>query len=258
MAPSLFRLSPYKLAIFRQCPRRYKYHYVDGLLEQYRKPRPYLTMGAHIHDALRDFFSPRNLDRSYATMEALLRRRWSRNRNGFADNDEEKQYGLRALEQLKWFCDRQDTRAQPFLLEAYHSVILSPELLLKGKIDRVDRHPDGSLHVIDYKTGKTPKEDGDFQLLAYALLLQRKLKSEVAKASYLYLNGDGLRSIEPTPAQIADTEARLHAAREEILSEREFAPRPNWLCGWCDFAGLCDAENVAPADGNPPDEPGYW
>ena len=41
--------SYFRLNMFRQCRQRYKLHYVDGLAQEYRKPRPYLTMGEHVH-----------------------------------------------------------------------------------------------------------------------------------------------------------------------------------------------------------------
>ncbi len=47
-------------------------------------------------------------------------------------------------------------------------------LRVKGFIDRIDRHPDGSIEVIDYKTGKTKSQtdcEADDQLSTYALAL---------------------------------------------------------------------------------------
>jgi len=49
--------SYFRLNMFRQCRQRCKLHYVDGLAEEYSKARPYLTMGEHVHGALRDLFS---------------------------------------------------------------------------------------------------------------------------------------------------------------------------------------------------------
>ena len=235
----MFKLSPFKLGVFRQCRRRYKYHYVDGLYGQYHKRWPHLTMGAHVHGALNAFFSRLNRDRSPARLRWLLQQRWGRYRDCFADRAEEQLYWSRALGQLRWLCATQDLTAQPIMLEAIHEVGLAPGFRLVGKVDRVDRDEDGALCIVDYKTNKSSGYADDFQLLAYALLLGRKFRAEVASASYLFLNGDGLHNLVPTSADLERAAELLHAARAEIQAERNYEPRPGPLCRWCDFQDLC-------------------
>ncbi len=235
----MFSLSPHRLAIFRQCPRRYKYHYVDGLYHAYRRWWPFYTMGAHVHGALSSFLSPGNRDRSLTRLQNLLLWRWASERRGFASAGEEEEYRRRALAQLRWFHMHQDVEARPHMIEATHKAVLAPDLCLIGKVDRVDREDDGTFHVIDYKTSKTAAYVDDFQLFAYALLLGKRYGMRVGRVSYLFLNGVGWQSHELTPADLARTEAELMAAREEILAERDFQPRPDRLCYWCDFLELC-------------------
>jgi len=43
--PMPYPVSYFRLSMFRQCRHRYKLHYVDGLAQEYRKPRPYLMIG---------------------------------------------------------------------------------------------------------------------------------------------------------------------------------------------------------------------
>ncbi|MDA8216503.1 MAG: PD-(D/E)XK nuclease family protein [Dehalococcoidales bacterium] len=254
MPRTVFRLSPYRLSIFRQCPRRYKYHYLDGLYRQYRKYWPFLTMGHNVHLALRRFFLTSNGDRTAANLENLLRTAWRDNRLGFSDKAEEKEYFGRALQQLRWFARTQDVAAQPFHSEAFYKVYLTPDFLVEGRIDRIDRQEDGSLHVVDYKTNKSARRADDLPLLIYALMLDRLrakggLVEPVGAASYLYLNGTGFDSVIPTAAALAETEAELLAARAEIMAEEAFSPRPSRLCAYCDFTELCEA-----ADGHGPPE----
>ncbi len=235
-----FRLSPYKISIFRQCPRRYRYHYVDALYQRYRKRWPYLTMGDNVHLALRDFFSSTNRRRDFATLKHMLSVRWQAKAEGFEDRDVERRYWQKALTQLKWFCGTQDLTAQPYLREAIHEVPLAADFRLLGKVDRVDRNSDGSFDLVDYKTGKTPGELDDEPLLAYAVLLKRKFGAEVRTASYLFLNGDGWHTYRLTAADLGRAEEHLFAIRNEIVAETAFAATPNALCPWCDFAELCD------------------
>lgn len=240
MARAAFTLSPFKLGMFRRCPRQYKYHYVDNLAKQYGKPRPYFTMGDHVHAALKMFFSQNNRDRTFTALEQMLRTRWNKNRRGFEAMEQERFYGLKALSQLRWFCETQDLHAQPHMLEDFHETALSPELALLGKVDRVDQYPDGSLHIIDYKTGKTPADPDDLQLLTYAVLISKKLGTRISQVSYLYLNGHGWRTLEPTDDQLDKTVDLLFSAKNEIAAEQEFPSRPSQLCHFCDFKELCE------------------
>jgi len=253
-----FKLSHFKLSIFRQCPRRYKYHYVDGLYQEHRKLWPHLTMGQLVHYALSDFLSQSNRDRSFPRMQAILHRRWNTQREGFKTPEQEKEYWERALKHLRWFYDTQDVRARPFMLEALHQVNIAPDLALIGKVDRVDHSEDGSFHVIDYKTGRNARGGDGFQLLAYSVLLGKKFKTRVSKVSYLFLNGLGWQSIEPTDSQLKEAEEQLRAARDEIINEQEYPPTPSQLCPWCDFAEICDAFGAEVGDYDVADEPPYW
>lgn len=117
---------------------------------------------------------------------------------------------------------------------------------LVGRADRIERHADGSRTVVDYKTGKLPKqeavESGEaVQLLHYALL-----DPSIAAVEYLALregqNGFGVAADLPALRDAAA--ARLDHALRRI---REGAALPahghDEVCEYCDFAGLCRRED---------------
>jgi ATP-dependent helicase/nuclease subunit B len=52
---------------------------------------------------------------------------------------------------------RRETGMQPIVAEPKGSIIIDG-LTLKGRADRIDRLPDGSLSILDYKTGATPSK----------------------------------------------------------------------------------------------------
>jgi hypothetical protein len=84
MDTKMFEASPFSLNMYRQCPRQYKFQYIDHLGDIYRKARPYFTMGDHVHAALKDFLSVVPVsERDQAKLENLLREKWRRNRKGF-------------------------------------------------------------------------------------------------------------------------------------------------------------------------------
>ncbi len=235
-------LSPYKISVFNQCRKRYQYHYVDNLIKQYKKDWPWLTMGTHIHDTLYELFDKfPPIERTYVRAETILRMKWARNRKGFKSSEEEKEYGLKALAQLKRFVETQSMDIQPFRLEKHHKALLEPSLLINGKIDRMDKLSDNSFHIIDYKTGEMDREPDDFQLLLYCLLISRNFTQPVSSASYMYLDSGALHTISPNTAQLEATAARIRGIATQIAAEKEFPPKTGQLCKFCDFSEICDA-----------------
>lgn len=229
--------SYFRLSMFRQCRQRYKFHYVDDLAEVYKKARPYLTMGEHVHGALRDVFSLPVGERSEDRLVQLMRDRWRKNREGFADLAEEKVYGERATAQLRRFAQRQDLTAQPVAVEDYHQVEIDGALALLGRIDRIDRDG-GGLHIIDYKTG-FPRETDPLQFQMYGLIVAREFDPAPIRASYHYLEaGDWITepATEETMAQALQDVRQQVAA---IVAEREYPASPGALCGYCDFLEIC-------------------
>jgi RecB family exonuclease len=223
--------------MFRQCRHRYKLHYVDDLAEVYKKPRPYLTMGEHAHGALRDLFSLPVEERSEDRLIQLMRERWRKNREGFADLAEEKLYGEKATAQLRRFAQREDLTAEPLAVEDFHKVEVDERLALLGRIDRVDRDGLG-LHIIDYKTG-APRETDPLQLQMYALIVTRKFDPAPIRASYHYLESGEWTTQAATEETMALALEDVRQQVAVIVAEREHPASPGPLCGYCDFLEIC-------------------
>ncbi len=242
----MFEASAFSLNMFQQCPRQYKFQYIDHLGDIYRKARPYFTMGDHIHATLKDFLSVVPVgERNLVKLESLLREKWRRNRKGFNDKEDEKRWGEKALNQLRWFAQNHDMSVTPLMIENNHRVELTSDILLKGRIDRVDRESDGSLHIIDYKTGKMPAEINQLQLNIYALILSRKQHTYLKKASYLYLDAGKWQSIELTSEGLEQATAYVVEMVDRICQEKEYPATPNIYCFNCDFLEICPRKEEA-------------
>ncbi len=110
----------------------------------------------------------------------------------------------------------------PVALEGRGGVDLSPlNFRLTGTPDRIDRLPDGRLHIIDYKTGTPPtqamQKAFDKQLLLAAAMAERDAfkgleASEVARITYVGLGTNPkVEETEITPQITAEAWEGLHA-----------------------------------------------
>ena len=83
-----------------------------------------------------------------------------------------------------------ETRRPLFWLDDYTPGIELPfsvtfgDIEVRGKVDRVERLGDGSLHIIDLKTGN--RESAKLQLGIYKVALEKELGIRVSRASFFY------------------------------------------------------------------------
>jgi RecB family exonuclease len=244
------KLSPSKIAVFHQCRQRYKFLYLDKLGEQYGRAKPFFTMANHIHATLKDFFTlvPAEL-RTAETIARLLQKNWRRYQVGFRDAQDAMRWHDRAMEQLSSFVQNHDVTINPLMMERSFEVGITPGIILRGRVDRIDRQPDGTLHIIDYKTGHMPSEIDWAQVQLHALAASQHLGSPVTRVSYLYLRPSTLESIPLSPDDIDQVRWELLRAARKIRREKRFSPMTGPWCGNCDFKPICPgAPEVVPCD----------
>ncbi|MEA3442506.1 MAG: PD-(D/E)XK nuclease family protein [Chloroflexota bacterium] len=242
--PELFKLSPSSIATFRQCRLQYKFQYIDKLGEKYGRAKPYYTMANHVHATLYDLFSlipP--WDRTLETAKTLLQKNWRRYRVGFRSRTDEKRWAERALGEITRFVAEQDVTAAPMMLERPIEAEVSPGVILRGRVDRVDRQPDDSLHIIDYKTGKLPEEIDWSQLELHALILSHTTPYLVNRLSYFYLLPGIRESKEFDASALQQTAWDVLRVAREIREEKDYNPQPGHGCAGCDFSRICPAKD---------------
>ena len=141
---------------------------------------------------------------------------------------------------LRLFVHRMDLSIQPTMLEDYYDVEVDHTLKIIGRIDRADTLEDGSLHVIDYKTGRHQDEDGlRTQLLIYSFIIGQSTSRPVVRASSLFLRNFQWFSLEPTDDDFQELVRSLKEKVTAIQSDRTFPARVGDHCRFCDFQSIC-------------------
>ena len=230
-------LSASDIDTYRVCPLKYKFARVFRIPQE---PTIHQRFGIMLHQVLERFHSAEG-----GTLEDLLElfeAAWRR--AGFGDSDDERQFRGRALEALEryWEDDRRSP-AKPMWFERGFAFRLGPHLL-RGRVDRVDRRPDGSYELIDYKTGKAKDEAelrDDVQLSLYQIGAKESWRLETSAQSYLYvLTGDKV-PVEHSEEELERVRGTVAEIADGILRQ-DFEPKPSHdVCRFCDYRIICPA-----------------
>ena len=245
-------LSASDIELYRACPLKYKFARVFVIPQE---PTINQRFGILIHNVLQRFHveesqrgtgaggdtDPPSLGRLLSLFEAGWRR------SGFGSSDDELQYRDRAVAALTRYHERHLTSdSTPVYLERGFNFRIGPHQL-RGRIDRVDQHPDGGFELIDYKTGqhKAPAELAeDLQLALYRIAAQEVWDIEASEGSYYYVLDDIKVPVPAAPDDRERVERTVLEVGSGILSQ-DFEPRPAYeLCSWCDYRVICPASEA--------------
>ncbi len=252
-------LSPSRASDFTTCPLLYRFRVIDRLPE---RPSRAATRGTVVHAVLERLFDLPATERVPSRAHDLLAPEWERLlaeepelATLFDDDDEGREAWLASARDLldTYFGLEDPTLLEPAEREMYVEYDLASGLRLRGYVDRVDVAPGGAVRVVDYKTGRAPREGFEakamFQMRFYALVLWR-LRGEVPRLlQLLYLGSNEVLRYEPDEADLLATERKITAIWSAIQRATELGdwqPSPSKLCDWCDHQALCPAYGGTP------------
>ncbi len=251
---------------YRSCPQRYKFQEIDHI----RVPKSREAIfGSLIHSTLHYMFKSDPLFPTLDEVVAYFRKSWPNKEKLEAQSlhdalifpwtdEEEKMYFEQGIRMLSKFYEKNAPWNFSVIdLESRFSITLADEKtgsihILAGIIDRIDKLPDDSYEIIDYKTAKRmPSQqaiDENLQLSLYAVGLQNRwphLRAEDIKLSLYFVRHSEKLSSKPTQDTIEKTKKYILATINEIesrIQERKpFEPLPGPLCNWCGYRPLCPA-----------------
>jgi RecB family exonuclease len=236
----LFEVNPSKLQCYLDCPRQYKFRYVDRRSE--RRTFGPTALGRSVHKAMRDFYALEGAERTLDNLLRALRRAWDS--TGYRGQREATDAFTRAEDMLRVYHERTNTGAvRVVALESKFSYARSSDgVLVTGRIDRLDL--DGSEYVIvDYKTGRfgatSESVDDSLPLSLYPMAASAVLGRDVSRVAVEHLpSGHREETRRDSDRLAADWKAIVDIV-DEIRTEKEFRPRTSSLCRWCDYLSLC-------------------
>ena len=254
----LYTATPTRLTTWLDCPRRYRFTYLDRPPPPKGPPWAHNSLGASVHLALAGFWRLPPVQRSATAAGHLLERAWLR--DGFRDDDQSSRWRERGRAMVERYAERLDPLDEPLGVERTVAT-RTPVLALSGRIDRLDDRPrdDGGrdLVVVDYKTGRRPPSVSDVRsslaLALYALAVARTFRRECVRVELHHLPSDEVVAHEHTEASLArhlsraeemaleagaaDTSYRSGLDDDRLLAV--FPAQPSPSCRWCDFLRSC-------------------
>lgn len=265
---------------FRECPRAYY------LKNMYRDPKsghkiklmsPPLALGSAVHEVIEELSVLPVATRFSESLVVKFQDAWLKRtgiKGGFFNDSVEESYKARGEDMLL----RIQRNPGPLANQAvkikeplpWYWLSEEKNIILCGKVDWLEYLPEtDSVHIIDFKTGRS-EEDGDsLQLPIYHLLVHNTQKRPVTRASYWYialkeeLSPKVLPDLNDADKTICDIAVQIKTARQLNIFKcpggeencRKCKPYEMIIRGEAEFIGVDDynadvyiQKSDAPAD----------
>ncbi|GHE35620.1 hypothetical protein GCM10017673_43060 [Streptosporangium violaceochromogenes] len=281
MPRRLYSCTPSRLNTWLDCPRRYRFTYLDRPSPQKGPPWAHNSVGISVHNALAGWWREPYERRTTTVAGTLLAGGWIG--EGFRDAEQSAAWRDRAREMVVGYVAGLDPSDEPVGVERTVATRTSA-IALSGRVDRLDLRG-GELVVVDYKTGRRPPGPEDARsslaLAVYAVASSRVMRRPCRRVELHHLPTGALVEWEHTDESLArhlgrageiaaeaseaDDRYRTWSAAAprgtrtppgagrtppEVPPEIDalFPPRTGPLCSWCDFRRHCPEGRAAAGD----------
>jgi RecB family exonuclease len=239
-------LSPTRISIYLACPVKYRWTYLDKRGRWLLRAKSYYSFGTTLHRVLERFHAGGEAGVPTASeVQGAYEESWID--AGYSSAEEMAE----AFGEGRQILDRY-VEEQSHLEDGVKTLCVERSLRLDlgrfwlvGRIDRLDEYPDGSLEVVDYKSGRSTVSNEevatDLAMSIYQLLAARKYPGRSVRARILALRTGASGVASLTPDELDDLERDLDYLGRQILEEDfyERVPVPKPICAHCDFLPLC-------------------
>ncbi|HVL81363.1 MAG TPA: PD-(D/E)XK nuclease family protein [Actinomycetota bacterium] len=237
---SLFELNPSRLQTYLDCPRQYRYRYVDHRPE--RRSFPQTALGRSVHRALRDFYALPPADRTESNLILNLRHAWDP--SGYPSGEAARSGLARAEDMLRRFHAMEDhSKVRAIALESKFALSHpGAGIYVWGRVDRLDADGDEYV-VVDYKTGTYRLDeasiDGSLPLSLYAMAVSQAFRKRVSRIVLYDLAAGRRVETSRNPARLADDWMEIQSLVARMRGESSWEATPGHLCRYCDFLVCC-------------------
>jgi RecB family exonuclease len=239
-------ISPTKITNYLACPVKYRWTYIDDRGRWYMKAKSCYSFGSTLHKVLERFHDTGDVGvTTVGEVMSVYEESWID--AGFRSSDEMAESyseGLQILERYVHEAHGKEDGCKTLFVEKQLKHDMG-DFFLIGRLDRVDEYPDGTIEVIDYKSGRqtvTPEElEHDIAMSVYQLLLKRRYPDRPVRSRIIALKSGASATWQMSDLDIELFEAAVRQIGREILSEDyyERLPVQKPLCERCDFLPLC-------------------
>jgi ATP-dependent exoDNAse (exonuclease V) beta subunit len=261
--------SPSSINTFKQCPRKYYYTYVEKLprtssIHQVRGNIAHSTL-EYFYDIDLSEYTTENFEKKFhQTIQQLLFNQWREYQeqldNLHLSNDQLRFYFEETMMMVTNWVNHyikeftEELKNNPRELELiFHKLAPIREKEYKSDMHRVRgfidaiAHKDGEVHIIDYKTNKTPqiKDAIKLQLAIYCLMYKEKHGKMPDKVGVFFLR-NSLQLLKTKPKMITKAKEEIelihaHTGITEQITDykKNITPLCKWRTGQCDFYTVC-------------------
>ncbi len=244
-------LSPSAVSSFRDCPRAFRYAYVDRIPQAPTIPA---SKGTLSHRALELLYERPAAERTPQALSSDL----STAAVELAPTRDFAELNLDAAAWDSFVADAHTLSQRIFELEDPTAIepiglelkleAVSNGVRLRGVIDRLERDEHGALVVTDYKTGSVPGERFETAKLQgvhfYSLLCESVFGVRPARVQLLFLSKPEAIIATPTEQSVRGTSKKVSAVWQAVTRAcdvDDFRPVPGRLCDWCSYRDRCPA-----------------
>jgi RecB family exonuclease len=229
------------LSAYRQCPRKWHYHYISGIKPEFEPAS--LRFGSGVHLACEAYYKGLMKGRTLTPFNLTRIVQNALEAPEIKFNGTSKEEHLEMAE--RFFQELVAKEPPPAIVgvEEERTFELAPDFRLLMKVDLLTRDADGGLVLTDFKTA-AKRMNGDAashgQMTAYSLLHPN---ARLRFVVFLKTKKGGIDEVytERTDAQRAQIVRDFLEFKKEVEGpDNQFMRIPSWACKTCPFQGHCE------------------
>jgi DNA helicase-2/ATP-dependent DNA helicase PcrA len=230
-----------------RCPQKYLFRCSWGLRGG---PAAAISFGSVMHNTIKYFVHEFKEGRQIPFEDVATKFELEWTSAGFEDDYQEQEYKKDGLAQLRAF-HASHTASPPHVIaqEKSFELPLENNVVLKGRIDQVNRIAAGEEEILDYKTGKPRELDKakkDLQLSVYALAAREVFEWNPARLTFYNLQTNRAVSSVRDDKKLNKVRAEIQQAAADIRAG-DFPATPGFWCKYCDYEPICPAQEQGSA-----------